>query len=104
MSLIISAGMSLIFLGFILIVIGCIGSFLMNIFDKGDLKTDESGKSGSKTRVRGGGIIMIGPVPIIAGSDSGSVKTLIMLAIVLMLIYFVFSFLLPFLLPFLSIR
>lgn len=40
---------------------------------------------------------MIGPVPIIAGSDSGSVKTLIMLAIVLITIYFVFSFLLPFL-------
>ncbi|MDP2218180.1 MAG: DUF131 domain-containing protein [Methanolobus sp.] len=91
MSLLIYAGISLIFLGFILIVIGSIGSFLGDIFGKGNLKTDEPGTDGSKTHVRGGGIIMIGPVPIILGSDRGSLKTLIMLAIVLITIYFVFS-------------
>jgi len=41
---------------------------------------------------------MIGPVPIIVGSDRGSVKNLIMLAIILITIYFVFSSVLPFLL------
>ena len=97
MSLLIYAGISLIFLGFILIVIGSIGSFMGDIFGKGNLKTDESGKDESETHVRGGGIIMIGPVPIILGSDRVSVKTLIMLAIVLITIYFVFSFLLSFL-------
>jgi uncharacterized protein (TIGR00304 family) len=102
MSLLIYAGISLMFLGFILIVIGIIGSFLRHIFGKGGLKTDQSGKGESKTHVRGGGIIMIGPVPIILSSDSGSVKVLILLAIVLMAAYFMFSFLLLFLLPFLS--
>jgi uncharacterized protein (TIGR00304 family) len=104
MSLLTYAGISLIFLGFILIVIGSIGSFLGDILGKGNLKTGESGKDESKTHVRGGGIIMIGPVPIIVGSDRGSVKTLISLAIVLMAAYFIFSFLLPFLSPFLSIK
>jgi uncharacterized protein (TIGR00304 family) len=103
MSLLIYAGMSLIFMGFILIVVGSIGSFLRDIFGKGTLKTDESGPDGFKNHVRGGGIIMLGPVPIILGSDSGSVKALILLAIVLMAAYFMFSFLLLFLLPFLSL-
>jgi uncharacterized protein (TIGR00304 family) len=38
-------------------------------------------KSGSN--VRGGGIVMIGPFPIIFGTDKESVKTLILLSIVL---------------------
>lgn len=37
-------------------------------------------------RVRGGGVIMIGPIPIIFGSDKDSAKTLAVLAIILMLI------------------
>ncbi|WP_407357171.1 TIGR00304 family membrane protein [Methanolobus sp. WCC5] len=41
-----------------------------------------------KTDVKGGGIIMLGPIPVIFGSDSKSIKTLILLAIVLMLLYF----------------
>lgn len=41
-------------------------------------------------RVRGGGVIMIGPIPIIFGSDKGSAKTLVILAIILMLISLLF--------------
>jgi uncharacterized membrane protein len=48
MSLLIYAGISLMFLGFILIVIGIIGSFIRHIFGKGDLKTDQTGKGESK--------------------------------------------------------
>jgi uncharacterized protein (TIGR00304 family) len=41
-------------------------------------------------RVRGGGVIMIGPIPIIFGSDKDSAKTLVILAIILMLISLLF--------------
>ncbi|MDY0386832.1 MAG: DUF131 domain-containing protein [Methanolobus sp.] len=41
-----------------------------------------------KTEVRGAGIIMLGPIPIIFGSDKKSTQTLVLLAIVLMLLYF----------------
>jgi uncharacterized protein (TIGR00304 family) len=42
----------------------------------------------TKGEVRGGGIIMIGPIPIIFGSDSKIVKGLIVIAIVLMVVLF----------------
>jgi|AutmiccommuBRH23_1029490.scaffolds.fasta_scaffold42258_2 uncharacterized protein (TIGR00304 family) len=81
MSLLIYAGVSIIFLGFVLILMGSIGSV--------------SGNDGApKTKVRGGGIIMLGPIPIIVGSDPGSLKMLILLALVLMAAYFLLPFLL----------
>jgi uncharacterized membrane protein len=73
MSLLIYAGVSIIFLGFVLILVGSIGS---------------------KTKVGGGGIIMLGPIPIIVGSDPGSLKILILLALVLMAAYFLLPLLL----------
>ncbi len=36
--------------------------------------------------IRGGGILLIGPIPIVFGTDRQSVKLLIVLAIILMLI------------------
>ncbi|MFA0822557.1 MAG: DUF131 domain-containing protein [Methanomethylovorans sp.] len=41
-----------------------------------------------RSEIRGGGIIMIGPIPIILGTDSKSAQIVIMLAIVLMLMAF----------------
>ena len=41
-----------------------------------------------KTEVRGGGIIMLGPIPIIFGSDNKSTQTLVLLTIILMMLYF----------------
>jgi uncharacterized protein (TIGR00304 family) len=43
--------------------------------------------------VRGGGIVMIGPVPIVFGTDKGSVRILILLGIVLMIVLLLFSLL-----------
>lgn len=83
MSLLIWAGVSLIFLGFVLIFIGSIGSMFGGTGEK----------ESSQTEVKGGGIIMLGPIPIVFGSDRGSVKTLILLAIVLMAAYFMLSLL-----------
>lgn len=76
MSALITAGILFVFVGIILIVIGSIGSML------GSARGD-----GSRSKVKGGGIIMLGPIPIVFGSDRGSVKTLILLALVLTAAY-----------------
>jgi len=44
-------------------------------------------------RVRGGGVVMIGPVPIVFGTDKESTRILIVLAIVLMVVFLVFTLL-----------
>lgn len=76
MSALITAGILFVFVGIILIVIGSIGSIFRGAH--GD---------GSPSKVKGGGIIMLGPIPIVFGSDRGSVKTLTMLALILMAAY-----------------
>jgi uncharacterized protein (TIGR00304 family) len=50
---------------------------------------------GGKSEVKGAGVIMIGPIPIIFGSDKKSVMIAIVLAIVLMvLLIFLYYYLL----------
>ena len=44
-------------------------------------------------KVRGGGVVMIGPVPIIFGTDKQSTRTLVLLAIVLMLVFLLLTML-----------
>ena len=44
-------------------------------------------------QARGGGVVMIGPVPIIFGTDRESTKTLVLLAIALMLFFLVLTLL-----------
>ena len=46
-----------------------------------------------ETGVRGGGVIMIGPVPIIFGSDVTTLKPIMILAVVLMVIGVILFFL-----------
>lgn len=53
-------------------------------YDEPEKEKPYSGKTGSK--IRGGGVIMLGPIPIIFGSDRESAKTAIVLAIVLMVL------------------
>ena len=43
--------------------------------------------SGTKTEVKGGGVVMIGPIPIIFGSDAKWASVAMVLAIVLILVY-----------------
>ncbi|WP_440952655.1 TIGR00304 family membrane protein [Methanococcoides sp. FTZ1] len=43
----------------------------------------------NRSTVKGGGVIMIGPIPIIFGSDRNSSEIAIILAIILMLLWFV---------------
>ncbi len=68
------------FLGLALIIIGFLLLFVYILY--------ESLKAAKEKRVetKGGGVILIGPVPIIFGTDIESLKLVIILAIVLMII------------------
>ena len=46
-------------------------------------------KSAGKGKVRGGGAVIIGPVPIIFGTDRKSLKTVLLLSIVLTILLIV---------------
>ncbi len=53
-------------------------------FEEPDKKEPHAGKA--ESRIKGGGVIMLGPIPIIFGSDGDSAKTAIILAIILMVL------------------
>jgi uncharacterized protein (TIGR00304 family) len=74
-------GYDLLTLGFVLIVVGIILVFV------GVLASTLQAKD---TEVRGGGVILIGPFPIIFGTDTQAVKVVVVLAIILMALAFLF--------------
>lgn len=99
----------LILMGILVIFIGSILVFIGSFMSSGRRNTSPTGEHTryqasddseqlhvdsedkfSRTEVRGGGIIMLGPIPIILGTDSKSIEVLILLAIVLMLMAFFF--------------
>ena len=57
------------------------------------IAASSGGSEGDRTRVRGGGVVMIGPIPIIFGSDARWASVAIVLAIVLVLVALVAGFL-----------
>jgi len=67
----------LTFVGMALTIVGVILAFLAMVM------IAVGGRSG---KMKGGGILLIGPLPIIFGTDRQSVKLLVILAIILMLI------------------
>jgi uncharacterized protein (TIGR00304 family) len=69
-------GLTLVIFGFILAIAGV---FIMAVRGR-------HGLSGT----RGGGVLLIGPIPIVFGSDRGSTKALLVLAIVLMVLMLTF--------------
>jgi uncharacterized protein (TIGR00304 family) len=104
-------GMFVIFAGFLLIIISTFFGGLQEpgsgqdyskekgqYWEKNGFENNPSSRTSygdspedkGKPRVRGGGVIMIGPIPIIFGSDKDSAKTLVILAIILMLISLLF--------------
>jgi uncharacterized protein (TIGR00304 family) len=70
-------GFGLVILGFVLAIIAVI------------LIVTRSTNSG--TRSRGAGVLLIGPIPIIFGTDRESVKVLVLLAIILIAVVLVAS-------------
>jgi uncharacterized protein (TIGR00304 family) len=67
----VAAGMLLIIAGFAVVMVSMV-----------------TREGGSKTEVKGGGVIMVGPIPIIFGSDAKWASVAIVLALVLILVYF----------------
>lgn len=84
------ADISLNQIGFALVIFGIILAFIAMI-----LLVARS--QGGGTKSRGAGVLFIGPIPIIFGTDRESAKTVILLAIVLMVVTFVVTLILPFL-------
>ena len=77
-----SIGVGLILLGFALAFIAMIWLFLLGK------------KGGGAGKVKGGGAIIIGPIPIIFGTDKESVKVILILSIALvalLLVLMIFS-------------
>lgn len=83
---IILTGFILIFLGFFLIFAG----FLKQAFEAKQSIAERSEGEATEAQIRGGGIIMIGPFPVIFGTDKQSIYILVALAIFLMLISWIF--------------
>jgi uncharacterized protein (TIGR00304 family) len=83
-------GTDVLFLaGFALIVVGVLIVVLALLL--------VSVRSAGKGKVRGGGAVIIGPVPIVFGTDKKSLKTILLLSIVLTalaLVVFIVNYLL----------
>lgn len=72
-------------LGLVLVVVGLVVVVVSLIFASRRYRSSEA-----NTDVRGAGVIMIGPIPIIFGTDKKSVKEVLMLALVLTLMVLIF--------------
>ena len=83
--------LSLANIGFILIILGFVLAFIAVIL----LAFKSRGTSG---QTRSAGILLIGPIPIIFGSDKQSARVLIILAVLLIGIVLIFMLLPNFLL------
>ena len=83
-TLLIAAGMMLIILGFFLVAIGMVRSVResASLEDRSQETRDE--------KIKGGGVILIGPVPVVFGTDKRYALLLVILAIVLMLLSIIF--------------
>lgn len=79
----IAAGMMLIILGFFLVAFGIMSSA------KESTGLEECQETG-EVKVKGGGVILIGPVPVVFGTDKRYALLLMVLAIVLMLLSIIF--------------
>lgn len=65
-----TVGVSLILLGFVISFIAVLWLILSSV-------------KGGKGKVRGGGAVIIGPIPIIFGTDKESVRIILVLSIIL---------------------
>ncbi len=86
--------MKIITLGFLLVLIGILvilAGMLSMAYQS--WKTGGEGIEKPEAGVRGAGVIMIGPVPIIFGTDVAALKLVMILAIVLMVIVVILFFL-----------
>jgi uncharacterized protein (TIGR00304 family) len=83
----------LIFFGFIFILVGILLIIMGSIPTVEQHNVEENGSHPppEHPRIRGGGVVLIGPIPIIVGSDFRYAAVAIILAIILMLIVIVWG-------------
>jgi uncharacterized protein (TIGR00304 family) len=83
-----SIGFLIFFIGIVLILIG----ILLNIVERGSRakRSDESEKQDENKGVRGGGVIVIGPIPIVFGTDRKALLLAVAVALAFMVLYLVF--------------
>lgn len=80
------AGSFLIILGFLLVAFGMMG----HEKESEGLEGERPAEVRKETKVRGGGVILIGSVPVVFGTDKKYALLLMILAIVLMLLSIIF--------------
>lgn len=74
------SGFLIIFLGIIVIIVGTIWQ---------SASSGGTADNGSKSEIKTGGVVLIGPIPIIFGSDKRMAITGVILALILMVVYYV---------------
>jgi len=86
--------MKLITVGFLIVLVGML-VILAGVFSMAyqSWKTGSGSVEKPEAGVRGGGIVMIGPIPIIFGTDVGALKIVMILAVALMVIAVIFFYL-----------
>jgi uncharacterized protein (TIGR00304 family) len=81
-------GSTLVNIGFFVIVVGILLIFLGSMIQS---TSSENTKENSNSEIKTGGVILIGPIPIIFGNDKSMVVTGVILGFILMLVaYFLF--------------
>ncbi len=78
----------LILTGFGVVMLGIVMIFLGTMLQSSSDNQANSDSDGSSTNIQTGGVIMIGPIPIIFGNNKGMIGVSVAFAIVLMVIYF----------------
>lgn len=81
-------GSTLVNIGFFVVVAGILLIFLGSMIQS---TSSENTKENSNSEIKTGGVILIGPIPIIFGNDKSMLVTSVILGVVLMLVaYFLF--------------
>lgn len=70
--------MIIIFIGIIILIIGTVL--------QGSSQTNDDQQGSQTSTVKTGGVVLIGPIPIIFGSDKSTIITSVILAIILMVV------------------
>lgn len=78
-------GENLVFLGIGVIIVGMLLIFVGSFFLASGKPED---KDLNSEKVSTGGVVMIGPIPIIFGTDKSMLPITIILAIILMVVYY----------------
>ncbi|MDO8869770.1 MAG: TIGR00304 family protein [Methanobacteriaceae archaeon] len=81
-------GSTLVNIGFFVVVAGILLIFLGSMIQS---TSSENTKESSNSEIKTGGVILIGPIPIIFGNDKNMLVTSVILGVILMLVaYFLF--------------